>query len=212
MPRLEFWYEFASSYSYLSVMRISDLAREAGVEVVWRPFLLGPIFKAQGWETSPFNLYPAKGRYMVRDMQRLAADRGLPFVMPPTFPANSLKAARLALIGADEGWVEPFTRKVFEAQFGRGEEISDVGVISAILAGLGLDASEMLGRAEDPIVKQRLKEQTAEAASRGLFGAPSFVTEAGELFWGDDRLEQALDWILRPRTGVLPKGNKISGG
>ena len=166
MPRLEFWYEFASSYSYLSVMRISDLAREAGVEVVWRPFLLGPIFKAQGWETSPFNLYPAKGRYMVRDMQRLAADRGLPFVMPPTFPANSLKAARLALIGADEGWVEPFTRKVFEAQFGRGEEISDVGVISAILAGLGLDASEMLGRAEDPIVKQRLKEQTAEVLAQ----------------------------------------------
>lgn len=197
MPRLEFWYEFASNYSYLSAMRISEMARVAGVEVVWRPFLLGPIFKAQGWETSPFNLYPAKGRYMVRDMQRLAADRGLPFVVPPAFPANGLKAARLALIGADEGWIEPFTRQVFETEFGRGADISDERTIAEILTGLGLDATRLLERAEDPAIKQRLKDQTAEAASRGIFGAPSFVTEAGELFWGDDRLDQAIGWALR---------------
>ena len=197
MPRLEFWYEFASNYSYLSAMRISEMARVAGVEVVWRPFLLGPIFKAQGWDTSPFNLYPAKGRYMVRDMQRLAADRGLPFVVPPAFPANGLKAARLALIGADEGWIEPFTRQVFETEFGRGADISDERTIAEILTGLGLDATRLLERAEDPAIKQRLKDQTAEAASRGIFGAPSFVTEAGELFWGDDRLDQALGWALR---------------
>ena len=139
MPRLEFWYEFASNYSYLSVMRISDLARPVGVEVIWRPFLLGPIFKSQGWDTSPFNLYPVKGRYMIRDMQRLAESRGLPFVMPPTFPANGLKAARLALIGADEGWIEPFTRAVFEAEFGRGEDIAQPAVIEKALSGLGLD-------------------------------------------------------------------------
>lgn len=204
MPRLEFWYEFASNYSYLSAMRISEMARVAGVEVVWRPFLLGPIFKAQGWETSPFNLYPAKGRYMVRDMQRLAADRGLPFVMPPAFPANGLKAARLALIGIDEGWGEPFTRRVFEAEFQRGADISDVTIISEILAELARDPARLLQRAEEPAVKQRLKDQTAEAASRGIFGAPSFITEDGELFWGDDRLEQAMDWALRPRTTVLP--------
>lgn len=197
MPRLEFWYEFASNYSYLSAMRISEMARVAGVEVVWRPFLLGPIFKAQGWDTSPFNLYPAKGRYMVRDMQRLAADRGLPFVVPPAFPANGLKAARLALIGADEGWIEPFTRQVFETEFGRGADISDERTIAEILTGLGLDATRLLERAEDPAIKQRLKDQTAEAASRGIFGAPSFVTEAGELFWGDDRLDQAIGWALR---------------
>lgn len=194
MPRLEFWYEFASNYSYLSVMRISGLAKQAGVEVTWRPFLLGPIFKSQGWDTSPFNLYPVKGRYMIRDMQRLAESRGLPFVMPPTFPANGLKAARLALIGADEGWIEPFTRAVFEAEFGRGEDIAQPAVIEKALSGLGLDSASLLARAEEPEIKQRLKDQTAEAASRGIFGAPSFITEDGELFWGDDRLEQALAW------------------
>ena len=199
MPRLEFWYEFASNYSYLSVMRISDLARPVGVEVIWRPFLLGPIFKSQGWDTSPFNLYPVKGRYMIRDMQRLAESRGLPFVMPPTFPANGLKAARLALIGADEGWIEPFTRAVFEAEFGRGEDIAQPAVIEKALSGLGLDSVSLLARAEEPAIKQRLKDQTAEAASRGIFGAPSFITEDGELFWGDDRLEQALAWAAGSR-------------
>lgn len=134
---------------------------------------------------------------MVRDMQRLAADCGLPFVVPPTFPANGLKAARLALIGADEGWIEPFTRQVFETEFGRGADISDERTIAEILTGLGLDATRLLERAEDPAIKQRLKDQTAEAASRGIFGAPSFVTEAGELFWGDDRLDQAIGWGLR---------------
>ena len=199
MPRLEFWYEFASNYSYLSVMRISGLAKQAGVEVTWRPFLLGPIFKSQGWDTSPFNLYPVKGRYMIRDMQRLAESRGLPFVMPPTFPANGLKAARLALIGADEGWIEPFTRAVFEAEFGRGEDIAQPAVIEKALSGLGLDSASLLARAEEPAIKQRLKDQTAEAASRGIFGAPSFITEDGELFWGDDRLEQALAWAAGSR-------------
>lgn len=204
MPRLEFWYEFASTYSYLSAMRISELARQAGVDVLWRPFLLGPIFKAQGWQTSPFNLFPAKGRYMIRDMQRLAASRGLPFVVPERFPANGLKAARLALIGADEGWIEPFTRSIYEVEFSLGADISDELLIAGVLADLGLDQAQLMQRAEEASVKERLKDQTAEAASCGIFGAPSFVTEDGELFWGDDRLEQALDWAIRPRTAVLP--------
>ena len=199
MPRLEFWYEFASNYSYLSAMRISDLAQQVGVDVIWRPFLLGPIFKSQGWDTSPFNIYPVKGRYMIRDMQRITASRGLPFVMPPTFPANGLKAARLALIGADEGWIEPVTKAIFEAEFGRGEDIAQPAVLEKALAGLGLDAASLMARAEDPAIKQRLKDQTAEAQSRGIFGAPSFITEDGELFWGDDRLEQALTWASASR-------------
>ncbi len=87
--RLEFWYEFASTYSYLSAMRIEALAASAGVEIVWKPLLLGPIFRAQGWDNSPFNIYPAKGKYMVRDMERLAAARGLPFRLPRPSPRTA---------------------------------------------------------------------------------------------------------------------------
>src|SRR5919202_151975 len=114
---LEFWYDFASTDSYRAAMRIEDAAARAGVTVSWHPFLLGPIFKAQGWATSPFNLYPVKGRYMVRDIERIAKKRGLEFHLPQPFPANSLAAARLALLGVDEGWVGPFSRAGFHAEF-----------------------------------------------------------------------------------------------
>src|SRR5262245_19275486 len=98
IPELEFWYDFPSTYSYLSAMRIEAMAHAAGVKLAWRPFLLGPIFQAQGWSTSPFRLYASKGRYMRRDVERLAAERGLAFALPHHFPANSLAAARLAII------------------------------------------------------------------------------------------------------------------
>jgi 2-hydroxychromene-2-carboxylate isomerase len=190
-PRLEFWYEFASTYSYLSAMRIETLAAGAGVEVVWKPLLLGPIFRAQGWDTSPFNIFPAKGRYMVRDMERLAADRGLRFRLPSPFPQNSLHAARLALIGLGEGWGAAFTRAVYEAEFADGANIGDKRVLAGLLTRLGLDAGLLLARSETPETKQRLRQQTEEAQELGIFGAPSFLIR-GDLFWGDDRLEQAL--------------------
>jgi 2-hydroxychromene-2-carboxylate isomerase len=195
-PRLEFWYEFASTYSYLSAMRVEDMAGKAGVDLVWKPFVLGPIFSAQGWNTSPFNIYPAKGRYMVREMERLTAERGLPFRMPSPFPQNSLYAARLALIGHDEGWGPAFTRAVYTAQFGDGANISDRGTLGVILRGLQLDPEGLLARIEQADVKQRLRQQTEEAEELGIFGAPTFLAQ-DELYWGDDRLEQALALLTR---------------
>ena len=110
MPTLDFWFDFASTYSYPAAMRIAPPAAEAGVAVRYRPFLLGPIFKAQGWDTSPFNLYPAKGRYMVRDCERQCADLGLAFRLPEPFPASSLLASRVALVALEEGWGEDVSR------------------------------------------------------------------------------------------------------
>jgi 2-hydroxychromene-2-carboxylate isomerase len=194
--KVQFWYEFASTYSYLAAMRVEALAAGAGVAVEWKPFLLGPIFHAQGWDNSPFNLYPAKGRYMVRDLERLAAERGLGFALPEPFPQNSLLAARVALVGADDGWIAPFTRAVFTAEFADRAQIADRGVLAAILDDLCPDSSRILSRIEQPEIKERLKQQTAEAQRLGIFGAPSFVC-GGELFWGDDRLEPALAWAKR---------------
>ncbi len=190
-PKIEFWYEFASTYSYLSAMRIEEAAKGAGVEVLWKPFLLGPIFFAQGWNTSPFNIYPAKGRYMVREMERLTAARGLPFRMPSPFPQNSLLAARLAIIGHDEGWGIPFSKRVYALQFGQGASISDKSALAGILSEVGQDPDRLLALAGQPDVKERLKQRNEEAQELGIFGAPSFLAD-GELFWGDDRLEGAL--------------------
>jgi 2-hydroxychromene-2-carboxylate isomerase len=194
MARLAFWFDFASTYSYLSAMRIGVLARDAGVAVDWRPFLLGPIFRAQGWETSPFNVYPVKGRYMVRDMERITASRGLALQWPAVLPANSVRAARLALAGADAGWIADFSRHVFEAEFGRGADIASDAVLTDCLGRAGADANEALAAAASDAIKARLRRQTEAAQALGIFGAPMFVTENCELFWGDDRLEQALAW------------------
>jgi 2-hydroxychromene-2-carboxylate isomerase len=196
MTKVEFWFEFASTYSYPAAMRVERLAREAGVELLWRPFLLAPIFGAQGWTDSPFNIYPAKGRNMWRDLARICEADGLVLKEPVRFPQNGLKAARIALLGTEEGWTPAFTRAVYEANFARQQDIADDAVLGGILARLGLDAGEVAARANTPENKARLKAQTEEGIARGLFGAPSFLV-GDELFWGNDRLEQALAWAKR---------------
>lgn len=196
-PKIEFWYEFASSYSYLSVMRIEALAEDAGVDIVWRPFLLGPVFLALGWNDSPFNIYPPKGRYMWRDLARLAQKYGLPFRMPSRFPRNGLLAARVALVGVGQDWVAPFSRAVMSANFAEDREIGERAVIEEILVELKLPADSVLEAAAAPGIKDGLRAQTARAAELGLFGAPSFRV-GEELFWGNDRLEDALAWARSP--------------
>jgi 2-hydroxychromene-2-carboxylate isomerase len=190
---LEFWFEFASTYSYPAAMRIAPLAAAAGVTVRWRPFLLGPIFKAQGWDTSPFNLYPDKGRYMWRDLERLCATLDLPFKRPDPFPQWSLLPARVAIVGLAEGWGEDFVRAVYRAEFGEARLISEPTVIGELVASLGVDPKAALARSQDDATKAALRVQTEEAQRLGIFGAPSFIT-GGELFWGNDRLEQAIAW------------------
>jgi 2-hydroxychromene-2-carboxylate isomerase len=197
LPRLDFCFELASTYSYPAAMRIAPLAHERGVTVRWRPFLLGPIFKAQGWPNSPFNIYPAKGRYMWRDLERLCAALQLPFVQPSVFPQNTILAARIALLGLREGWGEDYCRAVYRAEFGKRRDIGETPALTDILQALGQDSGRVLAQAQSDEIKTALRAQTKEAQALGIFGAPSFVTADGELFWGNDRLEAALDWACR---------------
>jgi 2-hydroxychromene-2-carboxylate isomerase len=191
-PLLNFWFDFASTYSYPAAMRIAPLAQQAGVMVSFRPFLLGPLFKAQGWPSSPFNLYPAKGRYMWRDLERICFELNLPFRQPEPFPQNSLLAARVALIGLSSSWGEEFCRGVFRAEFGEGSQIDDPTVIGEVLSQLHIESAPVLEAARAETIKAALRTQTEEAKQLGIFGAPSFTTADGELFWGDDRLERAI--------------------
>jgi len=189
--RIEFWFEFASAYSYIAVEEIEAKAAKAGVAVVWRPFLLGPIFARQGWTGSPFNIYPAKGAYMWRDMERLCAQKGLAWRKPSQFPRNGLLAARVATVLAESDAIGSFVKGVYRANFVEDRDISDPKVIGDVLRGVGLAPEETLIRATGDDIKARLRERTDEALARGVFGAPSFFVR-GELFWGGDRLDQAV--------------------
>ena len=188
---IQFWFEFASTYSYPAAQRIEGVASAAGVAVEWKPFLLGPVFQRQGWNDSPFNLYPVKGRYMWRDLERVCELEGIEFRRPSRFPRNGLLAARVACVGVRESWGPDFVRGVYRANFAEDREISDPGVVRAVLDSLGVAAEEVLASAQSDDNKQRLRAQTDQAIEKGLFGAPSFVV-GEELFWGNDRLEQAI--------------------
>jgi len=200
MPAIDFFLEFASTYSYPAAMRIEAVAAAADVTVRWRPFLLGPIFGAQGWNTSPFNLQPAKGRYMWRDLARICGDLGLPFRRPDPFPQNGLLAARVALVGLDEGWGQEFARAVYRAEFGEGRQIADRAVIADILSAIGVAPEPILAAAQSDAVKARLRAETDAAQRLGIFGAPTFVV-GRELFWGNDRLEAAVAWAKGRAAG-----------
>ena len=195
---IEFWFEFGSNYSYLSVMRIEALARQHGVDVVWKPFLLGPIFRALGMETSPFVLQKEKGAYVWRDMVRQCRKYGLRWTQPTTFPRDSVLATRVALLGAGQPWIGEFSRKVMELNFVLDEDIRQSHRIAELLAAMNLPASELIDRAQAEPNKVRLRDQTEQARTRGLFGAPTFFV-GGEMFWGDDRLDDALSFTSGPR-------------
>lgn len=195
---LEFWYDFASTYSYPAAMRVEAMAQRAGVAVAWRPFLLGPLFHdQQGLNDSPFNAFPVKGDYMWRDLQRVCDGEGLPLVHPTQFPRNSLLAARVATVGLEDGWTPAFSRAVYQANFVDDHDISKAEVLAPLIASVGAGPDEVLAAAASDPIKTRLKDHVRQAEERGLFGAPSFVTADGELFWGNDRLEQALEWAVR---------------
>lgn len=191
---IEFWFDFASPYARISAARIERLALGQPLALVWRPFLIGPLLAKRPGQASPFqNAPPAQARYRRRDVERLCRDEGLPLTWPSIYPRGSLLASRVAIIGTGQGWCPAFARAVFEANFAEDRDISAEPVVTEILTRLGLPAGALIAEAGSEAVKQRLKDAVAEAEQRGLFGTPSFLV-GDELFWGNDRLEQAIAW------------------
>jgi len=207
--QVEFWFDFGSTYSYPTAMRINELAQPMGINVKWKAFLLGPLFKQQGWNDSPFKLYPAMGRYMWRDLERICLESCVEFVRPTVFPRNGLLAARIACWYQSETWIAEFSRAVFKANFVADLDIAEPQIIIDILNAINLetksletihletknlDAELIIAQATTSESKEKLFQQNEQAKSKGIFGAPSLLV-GDELFWGNDRLEQALKWV-----------------
>ena len=194
--RIDFWFDFASTYSYPAAMRIESVALNYGAAFEWNAFLLGPVFKSQGWNDSPFNLYPVKGKYMWRDMERICESLSIPFRRPTVFPRNGIFASRIAVRFKDEPWIGNFVKAVFAANFAQDLNIGDHLVVADCVREAGVDPDEIVREATSAGCKPLLRAQNEAAARLNIFGAPSFIAE-GELFWGNDRMEQAFEWVRR---------------
>ncbi len=199
---LEFWFDFASPYSYVAAMQIEGLCRAAGVSLAWKPFLLGPIFELQGLKDSPFNVYPRRGAYMWRDLERLADKHGFPFRRPTRFPRSSTLAARVACVLVDEPWCAEYVRRVFVANFADDSEIDDRHVLAGIMDGLGHPGASLIGVATSEAKRGLLRANTTRAIELGIFGAPNCVVD-GEVFWGEEVLDDAIAWARRTATKAL---------
>lgn len=196
---LEFWVGYGSTYTYLSVMRIDALATKAGVRIVWMPFNIRTLMIAKGLPAGPFIPRPDKLAYMWRDLERRAQRRGLPYARPPQYPVDSQSTVRVAFLAAKQGWCSEFTRKVFHMNFVEGRAIGGTGNLEAALRELGRDPEQVVRQAHEPENENGLAAQTQAAIDLGIFGSPTFRV-GGELFWGDDRLEDAIEWCV---TGKL---------
>jgi len=189
--RIAFWFDFASPYSYLAAMRIEDAAARAGLGVDWRPMLLGPVFKSVGAPLLPLFAIPQKGEYTWKDLARQAAKFGLPWIRPSQFPRNGMLAERIMAGHPDAPWTGAFCRAVFHRSWGLDQNIGSEAVIADALREVGVDPAAAIARAGEDESKLALRLQTEQAVALGIFGAPTMIAR-GELFWGNDRLDDAI--------------------
>ncbi len=185
MESIDFFYDIGSPYSYLCATQIDGVARKHGREVLWRPMLLGAVFKATGNEM-PARV-AAKAKWMLSDLALWARSYGVPFVFPASFPPNTVKAMRACVAASERGKVRELSLALFEGYWAHGVDPSSEEGIRKAAPIAGLDAGELLAAVETQPVKDALRKSTDEAIARGVFGAPSmFVGE--QMFWGNDRL------------------------
>lgn len=193
MAKIEFYYDFASPYSFLAATKIEEVAGRCQAETVWKPFGLGFVFKETG-NHMPASVQ-AKASYMFKDLARWAEFYNEPFKMPSIFPINTIMALRATLAVDDPAKVKELSLAIFRAYWAEGKDISKPEVVAQIADGAGLDGQALTAATGDQKIKDRLRDNTADAIKRGAFGAPTIFV-GDEMFWGNDRLEM-LEYHLK---------------
>ena len=199
--QIDFWFTMGSTYSYLSVMRLAELERATGIRFNWRPFHL--LLILQEMKHVPFADKPAKAAYMWRDIERRAAMYGIPASLPAPYPAKQSIAANLvATVGMHQGWGIDFVRAAYRRWFQLGQETGGEPNVSESLREIGQEPQSVLAQANAAETKDALMAETSTARDLGIFGSPTFAI-GRELFWGDDRLEDAVSWHRHGRVQPL---------
>ena len=198
---ISFWFTMGSTYTYLTVMRLPELEEATGIPFRWRPFHLLSIL--QEMKHVPFADKPAKAAYMWRDIMRRAEMYGVPVRVPAPYPAKrSIAANQVALLGFVEGWGRDFVRAAYRRWFLLGQETGSEPNLSESLKEIGQTPERVMRLAEEDEISQMLQSETEAARALGIFGSPTFSIES-EIFWGDDRLDDAVAWY---RRGSLRRG------
>ena len=198
MAKIDFWFSIGSTYSYLTILRLAQVEAAAGVEFRWRPFNVRHVMVEQN--NIPFKDKPVKAAYMWRDIERRAERYGLSPRIPAPYPLPGLVLANLvATLGAEEGWVEDYARATYRRWFEKGEPAGEDPNLSASLEEIGKDPVMVRQAAQSDRIEQALATATEEAMDLGVFGSPTFVVD-GEVFWVDDRLEDAVLWAQARET------------
>lgn len=185
--RLEFFFDFGSPTTYLAFTQIPALVARTGASLVYKPVLLGGVFKATG-NASPVTV-PLKGAYMGKDLERFAKRYGVPLNFNPHFPINTIFLMRSVFVADEEGQLEPFMEMAFKAMWVDAKNLNDPEITAATYQAAGFDPAHYLARTGEPAIKNKLKAVTEEAVSRGVFGAPTFFVDDTEMFFGQDRLD-----------------------
>jgi 2-hydroxychromene-2-carboxylate isomerase len=189
---MDFFFSYGSTYTYLSVMRIETLAAEAGITIRWRPFHLRTLTIEQN--NRPFVGKPVKMKYMWRDLERRAGQHRIPFNGIPPYPVDSEGLAhRIGILASMEGWCPEYSKALYRQWFLKHIAPGDPKQTRDLLDSLGKDVESVMSRADSDDIRSRLTSETDAARNLGIFGSPTFAVD-GEIFWGDDRLENALDW------------------
>jgi 2-hydroxychromene-2-carboxylate isomerase len=212
--RVELYFDFSCPFAYLASACIEALCARAGAELVWRPMLLGGVFRSSGHTDEPMRaMGPAKARHSQLDIHRWAESRGVPLTMPAGHPMRTVRALRALLALPEPRW-PAVIHGLYHAYWQRGDDITSAEVVAAVLAEAGIDPADReraLAAHDDPTIKDALRRRTEEAAARGVFGAPTMFVhvddlERPEMFWGQDRLHlvEAMLAGWRPGHGPAP--------
>lgn len=191
---VEFFFDFGSPASYLAWTQLPRIASEAGAQIVWRPMLLGGVFKATG-NQSPV-MIPSKGAWMLKDLARFASRYGVPMAFSPSFPINTLTLMRGAAGYQNDERFERYVQVMFEALWTQQKNLGKPEVVAEVLSAAGFDPAEFERLVSDETVKERLKATTEEAIKRGVFGAPTFFI-GSEMHFGQDRLDFVAEALAR---------------
>jgi 2-hydroxychromene-2-carboxylate isomerase len=199
MPRLEFFYDCSSPWTYLAFHRIEEVAEQAGARLVWKPILVGGVFNAVNRSVYEMraNPTPARAAYHTKDLADWARLYGLSIGWPPVFPVNSVKAMRGVFVAEDHDCVARYSRAVFESYWGRLEDISQDAVLEKIVAAVGLPRDEYFQKIASRDYKSRLRSNTDELIARGGFGSPTMFVDGDDMYFGNDRLVLLQDALSR---------------